>query len=49
MLPKDKFAFEKRTLNLAISFCFVRDVGYDTDDMYNREYKFEDGKKNLWF
>ncbi len=49
MLPKDKFVFEKRTLNLAISFCFFGDVGYDPDDMYNREYRFEDGKKIYGF
>ncbi|MFM2062804.1 MAG: hypothetical protein RLZZ507_2474 [Cyanobacteriota bacterium] len=49
MLPKDKFVFEKRTLNLAVSFCFVGDVGYDPDDMYNREYRFEDGKKIYGF
>lgn len=28
---------------------FVGDVGYDPDDMYNREYRFEDGKKIYGF
>ncbi|MBK1986573.1 hypothetical protein A0J48_003275 [Sphaerospermopsis aphanizomenoides BCCUSP55] len=49
MSPQDKFYFEKRTFNLARSFCFVGDVGYDPDDYYNREYRFEDRKKDYGF
>ncbi|MBD2690320.1 P-loop NTPase fold protein [Anabaena catenula] len=49
MSPQDKFYFETRTLNLAISFCFVGDIGYDPDDHYNREYRFEDKKKDYDF
>ncbi|WP_083389702.1 P-loop NTPase fold protein [Trichormus sp. NMC-1] len=49
MPPRDKFLFEKRTFNLARSFCFVGDIGYDPDDHYNREYRFEDKKKDYGF
>jgi hypothetical protein len=34
---------------LAVSFCFVRDIGYDPDDNYNREYRFEDRQKQYGF
>ncbi|MEA5579536.1 P-loop NTPase fold protein, partial [Anabaena sp. UHCC 0451] len=49
MSPHKEFVFETRTFNLAVSFCFVGDIGYDPDDMYNREYRFEDGKKDYGF
>jgi hypothetical protein len=49
MPPKKEFAFEKRTFNLAVSFCFVGDIGYDPDDNYNREYRFEDRQKQYGF
>ncbi|WP_413174059.1 P-loop NTPase fold protein [Anabaena azotica] len=49
MSPPKEFVFEKRTFNLARSFCFVGDIGYDPDDFYNREYRFEDGKKDYGF
>ncbi|HLO89230.1 MAG TPA: P-loop NTPase fold protein [Nostocaceae cyanobacterium] len=49
MPPADEFIFERRTFNLAMSFCFVGDVGYDPDDMYNREYRFDDAKKLYGF
>ncbi|WP_016953058.1 P-loop NTPase fold protein [Anabaena sp. PCC 7108] len=49
MPPQNKFVFEKRTFNLARSFCFVGDIGYDPDDHYNREYRFEDKKKDYGF
>ncbi|BCL34903.1 P-loop NTPase fold protein [Nostoc sp. MS1] len=38
MPPLTEFIFEKRTFNLATSFCFVGDVGYDPDDYYNPQY-----------
>jgi hypothetical protein len=34
---------------LAVSFCFVGDIGYDPDDNYNREYRFEDRQKQYGF
>ncbi|MBD2137213.1 hypothetical protein H6F32_06350 [Anabaena sp. FACHB-1237] len=49
MSPQQEFYFEKRTFNLAVSFCFVGDLGYDPDDYYNREYRYEDGKKQYGF
>lgn len=49
MSPRDNFYFEKRTFNLATSFCFIGDIGYDPDDSYNREYRVEDGKKIYGF
>ncbi|MBD2629466.1 P-loop NTPase fold protein [Trichormus variabilis] len=49
MSPQDKFYFETRTLNLAISFCFVGDIGYDPDDHYNREHRFENRQKDYDF
>ena len=49
MPPEKEFVFEKRTFNLAISFCFVGDIGYDPDDNYNREYRFEDRQKQYGF
>jgi len=49
MPPQTEFVFEKRTFNLATSFCFVGDIGYDPDDNYNREYRFEDRKKEYGF
>ncbi len=49
MSPEKEFVFEKRTFNLAVSFCFVGDIGYDPDDNYNREYRFEDSKKEYGF
>jgi predicted KAP-like P-loop ATPase len=39
MPPETEFVFEKRTFNLAVSFCFVGDIGYDPDDNQNREYR----------
>ena len=39
----------KISFNLATSFCFVGDIGYDPDDNYNREYRFEDSKKEYGF
>ncbi|WP_242039571.1 hypothetical protein [Anabaena sphaerica] len=45
MSPQENFYFETRTFHLAISFCFVGDIGYDPDDIYNREYRFDDGTK----
>ncbi|MFM7405102.1 MAG: P-loop NTPase fold protein [Cuspidothrix sp.] len=39
MPPEEEFVFEKRTFNLATSFCFVGDIGYDPDDNSNREYR----------
>jgi hypothetical protein len=49
MPPEKEFVFEKRTFNLAVSFCFVGDIGYDPDDNYNREYRFEDRQKQYGF
>ncbi|MBD2569157.1 P-loop NTPase fold protein [Anabaena lutea] len=49
MSPQDKFYFETRTLNLAISFCFVGDIGYDPDDHYNREHRFDNRQKDYDF
>jgi len=49
MLPEKEFVFEQRTFNLAVSFCFVGDIGYDPDDNYNREYRFEDRQKQYGF
>jgi WD40 repeat protein/predicted KAP-like P-loop ATPase len=49
MPPQAEFVFEKRTFNLAVSFCFVGDIGYDPDDNYNREYRFEDRQKQYGF
>jgi len=49
MPPETGFVFEKRTFNLAVSFCFVGDIGYDPDDNYNREYRFEDRQKQYGF
>ena len=49
MPPETGFVFEKRTFNLAISFCFVGDIGYDPDDNYNREYRVEDRQKQYGF
>ncbi|MDD1431956.1 P-loop NTPase fold protein [Dolichospermum sp. ST_sed6] len=49
MPPQTEFVFEKRTFNLVTSFCFVGDIGYDPDDNYNREYRFEDRKKEYGF
>jgi WD40 repeat protein/predicted KAP-like P-loop ATPase len=49
MPPETEFVFEKRTFNLAVSFCFVGDIGYDPDDNYNREYRFEDRQKQYGF
>lgn len=49
MSPAEEFYFERRTFNLAVSFCFVGDLGYDPDDYYNREYRYEDGKKQYGF
>ncbi|UKO95848.1 hypothetical protein [Nostoc sp. UHCC 0870] len=39
--------FEVRNVgfNLATSFCFVGDVGYDPDDYYNPQYNGDNGKK----
>jgi len=34
---------------LAVSFCLVGDIGYDPDDNYNREYRFEDRQKQYGF
>jgi hypothetical protein len=48
-MPPQEFVFDKRTFNLAVSFCFVGDLGYDPDDTYNREYKFEDPQKQYGF
>ncbi|MGH1395265.1 MAG: P-loop NTPase fold protein, partial [Trichormus sp.] len=44
MPPSQEFIFEQRTFNLATSFCFVGDVGYDPDDYYNPQYNAENGK-----
>ncbi|WP_353931437.1 P-loop NTPase fold protein [Okeanomitos corallinicola TIOX110] len=49
MSPQDEFIFEKRTFNLARSFCFVGDLGYDPDDHYNWVSRVEDGKKIIGF
>jgi WD40 repeat protein len=49
MPPEKEFVFEKRTFNLVTSFCFVGDIGYDPDDNHNREYRFEDSKKQYGF
>ncbi|MGM3308822.1 P-loop NTPase fold protein [Anabaena sp. WFMT] len=49
MSPQDNCYFETRTFNLAISFCFVGDIGYDPDDSYNRENRFEDNNKDDGF
>ncbi|AUT02418.1 hypothetical protein CLI64_19600 [Nostoc sp. CENA543] len=45
MPPSQSFIFEKRTFNLATSFCFVGDVGYDPDDYYHPQYNAENGQK----
>ncbi len=47
MSPREEFYFETRTFNLVRSFCFVGDIGYDPDDNYNREYRFENGKNDI--
>jgi WD40 repeat protein/predicted KAP-like P-loop ATPase len=49
MPPQDEFLFEKRTFHLAISFCFIGDIGYDPDDSYNREYRVENEQKLYGF
>ncbi|MBD2663046.1 peptidase C14, caspase catalytic subunit p20 [Richelia sinica FACHB-800] len=49
MPPLDEFLFERRTFHLAISFCFIGDIGYDPDDNYNREYRVDNGQKLYGF
>ncbi len=31
---KDDFTLDRETFNLALSFCFVGDIGYDPDDYH---------------